>query len=213
MWGLVLLLKSCLLYAKSFQSHTNSLEDHGRQLAKNISDVASKLGGAKASGMLKNMMSSATSATFSETCSFLGAEPDIWSHLHSSSCLTGIGSLCFFSCLRLGLFLPNLQHRCQKLLKVFLSHPSPMARDWNWKVLVAHPEGVLLIYPPSGSPPYIPTLRESPLATSKVSHQTCTSSFAGTLMCFFFIFLWYLFYQIKVRSLSPFSPCKKSPTH
>ena len=48
-----------------FQSHTSSLEDHGRQLAKNISDVASKLGGAKATGMLKNMMSSATSATFS----------------------------------------------------------------------------------------------------------------------------------------------------
>lgn len=41
------------------------MEDHGRQLAKNISDVASKLGGAKATGMLKNMMSSATSATFS----------------------------------------------------------------------------------------------------------------------------------------------------
>ena len=96
----------------------------------------------------------ATSAIFLETWSFLGAEPDIWSHLHSSSCLTGTGSLCFFSCLRLGLFLPNLQQRYQKLLKVFLSHPSPMARDWNWKVLVAHPEGVPLIYSPSGSPPW-----------------------------------------------------------
>ena len=96
----------------------------------------------------------ATSVTFLETCGFSGAEPDIWSHLHSSSCLTGTGSLCFFSCLRPGLFFPNLQHRCQKPLTVFLSHPSPMARDWNWKVLVAHPEGVPLIYPPWGSPPW-----------------------------------------------------------
>ena len=60
--GWYLLIK---LFVNIFQSHTNSLEDHGRQLAKNISDVASKLGGAKATGMLKNMMSSATSATFS----------------------------------------------------------------------------------------------------------------------------------------------------
>lgn len=40
------------------------MEDHGRQLSKTIQDVASKIGGAKATGMFKTMMSS-TSATFS----------------------------------------------------------------------------------------------------------------------------------------------------
>lgn len=40
------------------------MEDHGRQLSKTISDVASKLSGAKAGGMFKSMMSS-TSASFS----------------------------------------------------------------------------------------------------------------------------------------------------
>ena len=44
-----------------FQNHTSSLEDHGRQLSKTIQDVASKLSGAKASGMLKSMMTSTAS--------------------------------------------------------------------------------------------------------------------------------------------------------
>jgi len=46
------------------QNHTTSLEDHGKMLSKTIQDVASKLGGAKAGGMFRSMMSS-TSASFS----------------------------------------------------------------------------------------------------------------------------------------------------
>ena len=46
------------------QNHTTSLEDHGKMLTKTIQDVASKLGGAKAGGMFRSMMSS-TSASFS----------------------------------------------------------------------------------------------------------------------------------------------------
>ena len=53
-----------------------------------------------------------------------------------------------------------------------------------------------------------PTLRVSPLARSKVSHQTCTSSSAGTLR-YVFLFLWYL-PTVITRSSSCTWPCSGS---
>ena len=49
----------------TFQNHTSSLEDHGRQLSKTIQDVASKLSGAKKAGGMFNKMMSSTSASLS----------------------------------------------------------------------------------------------------------------------------------------------------
>ena len=53
-----------------------------------------------------------------------------------------------------------------------------------------------------------PTLRVSPLARSKVSHQTCTSSSAGTLR-YVFLFLWYAL-SVITRSSSCTWPCSGS---
>lgn len=51
------------------QNHTTSLEDHGKMLSKTIQDVASKLGGAKAGGMFRSMMSSTSTKSLSSALS------------------------------------------------------------------------------------------------------------------------------------------------